>query len=55
HVDEQTSIAVGRRRGRPVLLQVRAREMHQAGCEFFVTPNQVWLTDSVPAEYIEFP
>ena len=55
HVDEQTSIAVGRRRGRPVLLKVRAREMHQAGCEFFVTPNQVWLTDSVPVEYIEFP
>ncbi|QDT93008.1 RNA 2'-phosphotransferase [Gimesia algae] len=55
HVDEQTSIAVGRRRGRPVLLQVRALEMHQAGWEFFVTPNQVWLTDSVPVEYIEFP
>ena len=55
HVDEETSITVGRRRGTPVLLKVRSLEMHQAGCEFFVTPNQVWLTESVPAEYIDFP
>lgn len=55
HVDVATSTAVGRRRGKPVLLQVRALEMHQAGHEFFVTPNDVWLTDHVPVEYLEFP
>ncbi len=55
HVNEQTSLTVGRRRGTPVLLKVRSLEMHQAGSEFFVTPNQVWLTESVPTEYIDFP
>lgn len=55
HVDVATSTAVGRRRGKPVLLKIKALEMHQAGSEFFVTPNDVWLTDSVPAKYIEFP
>ncbi|QDT96470.1 RNA 2'-phosphotransferase [Gimesia aquarii] len=55
HVDEKTSLNVGSRRGNPVLLKVRALEMHQAGFEFFVTPNEVWLTDHVPVVYIEFP
>ena len=55
HVDVATSTAIGQRRGKPVLLKVRALDMHQAGHEFFVTPNDVWLTDHVPAEYIDFP
>ncbi len=55
HVDEATSIAVGTRRGKPVLLKVRALEMARQGHEFFVTPNDVWLTDHVPEEFIEFP
>jgi putative RNA 2'-phosphotransferase len=55
HVDVETSTAVGQRRGQPVLLNVRALDMHQAGHEFFVTPNDVWLTDHVPTEFIEFP
>ncbi len=55
HVDVASSTAVGRRRGRPVLLKIRAIEMHQAGHQFFVTPNDVWLTDHVPAKYIELP
>ena len=55
HVDVATSTAVGQRRGQPVLLKVRALDMHQAGHEFFVTPNDVWLTDHVPTEFIEFP
>ena len=55
HVDVATSTAVGQRRGKPVLLRIRALDMHQAGHEFFVTPNDVWLTDHVPTEYIEIP
>ncbi|WP_298858700.1 RNA 2'-phosphotransferase [uncultured Gimesia sp.] len=55
HVDEEIGLTVGKRRGKPVLLKIRAIEMHQAGYEFFVTPNQVWLTDNVPVEYIDFP
>lgn len=55
HIDKKTSTNVGSRRGKPVLLEVRAYEMHRAGFEFFVTPNDVWLTDHVPVEYIDFP
>jgi putative RNA 2'-phosphotransferase len=55
HIDVETSTAVGRRCGKPVLLKVKALDMHQAGHEFFVTPNDVWLTDHVPREFIEYP
>ncbi len=55
HIDVETSMDVGQRRGKPVLLKIRALEMHEAGYEFFVTPNDVWLTDHVPPEYIDTP
>lgn len=55
HQDEDLASDVGGRRGKPVLLKIRAAEMHQAGFQFFVTPNDVWLTDHVPPEFIEFP
>lgn len=55
HADEATAVAVGSRRGKPVLLKVRAQEMARRGHQFFVTPNHVWLTDHVPVEFIEFP
>lgn len=55
HLDEATATAVGRRRGKPVVLRVRAHDMAGRGYEFFVTPNRVWLTDHVPVEFIEFP
>jgi len=55
HVDTETSLDVGGRRGKPALLVVRALEMHQAGFKFYVSPNNVWLTDHVPPEFIDFP
>ena len=55
HADVATSTAVGSRRGKPVLLKVKAQEMARQGYQFFVTPNHVWLTDHVPVEFIEFP
>jgi len=55
HTNEATATTVGSRRGKPVLLKIRAREMADNGHEFFVTPNDVWLTDSVPAEFIDPP
>lgn len=55
HCDNSVASAVGARRGAPVLLKVRAREMAQEGFVFFVTANQVWLTNHVPSRFIEFP
>jgi putative RNA 2'-phosphotransferase len=50
---EETARAVGSRRGRPVILRIRAREMQAAGHAFFHTPNGVWLTEHVPPRYID--
>ncbi|CAA6822787.1 MAG: RNA:NAD 2'-phosphotransferase [uncultured Aureispira sp.] len=52
--DLNTATAVGRRHGKVVVMKVKALEMYQAGFEFFVSENQVWLTDQVPVEYLEF-
>ena len=55
HADQNLATEVGGRRGKPVLLIIRSLEMHNAGHEFFVTENDVWLTDHVPPEFIDFP
>lgn len=55
HHDSSTAQSVGARRGVPVLLTVRAGDMHRAGHVFYVTENHVWLTDHVPREFIIFP
>lgn len=51
----ETAMSVGARRGTPVLLEVRAREMRVAGHEFFQSENGVWLTTYVPCGFIRFP
>lgn len=50
--DINTAISVGKRHGKPVVLQVTAKKMHSDGYAFFVSENNVWLTDNVPVEYI---
>ena len=50
--DRETAIKVGSRRGTPVVLVINAIKMHQDGYIFYLSENGVWLTDSVPAEYI---
>ena len=55
HLDKETASTVGARRGKPVLLRIRSKEMAADGHLFFVTENEVWLTDKVPPQYIDFP
>lgn len=52
--DKETAINVGSRRGKPIILTIRSGEMHAQGFTFFQSENGVWLTDEVPAEFIEF-
>lgn len=54
-VSEQVATKVGSRRGAPTILIVNSRAMHTNGHSFFISTNGVWLTDSVPVEYIVFP
>jgi putative RNA 2'-phosphotransferase len=50
--DAATAEAVGRRHGKPVVLTVDSRAMHQAAFTFFQADNGVWLTDHVPPTYL---
>lgn len=51
--DEGTAKEVGRRRGTPVVLRIRALEMQQRSFVFYLSTNGVWLTEEVPPEFIE--
>lgn len=53
--DEDTATRVGQRHGRPVVLTIRAEDMHRAGIPFFLSANGVWLVETVPPQWIEFP
>lgn len=50
--DQETARRVGARRKGPIVLEVAARRMHEAGHRFFVTGNRVWLVDRVPPEFL---
>ncbi|UYZ58364.1 RNA 2'-phosphotransferase [Hymenobacter latericus] len=50
--DVATARSVGQRYGRPVVLAIAARQMHDLGHPFYQSGNGVWLTDSVPPQFI---
>jgi putative RNA 2'-phosphotransferase len=54
--DAETAELVGaRRRGKHVVLTVDAAQMVEAGHRFYVTGNDVWLTEAVSGAYIMVP
>lgn len=57
HLSAETKVTlqVGARHGKPVLLTIRAGEMHRAGFVFRCSANGVWLVDHVPPQFISFP
>lgn len=57
HLSAETkmTLQVGARHGRPVLLTIRAGDMHRAGFVFSCSTNGVWLVDAVPPDYLIFP
>ncbi len=50
--DVETARKVGARRGKPIILQVNAAKMYEQSFKFFLSVNGVWLTDSVPANFL---
>ena len=54
HLSEklETATAVGARHGKPTILMVNAKQMHEDGFLFYKSENDVWLTDAVPLNYI---
>jgi putative RNA 2'-phosphotransferase len=53
--DLETATTVGNRRGKAIVLIVRAGEMSTDGFEFYLSANDVWLTRQVPPRFITFP
>lgn len=50
--DVETALKVGQRHGKPVIFVVDTVRMQEAGFQFFLSANGVWLVDSVPAEFL---
>lgn len=50
---KQTALLVGMRHGKVVLLEVAAKKMQEAGYIFYLSENEVWLTETVPPEYLK--
>lgn len=48
----ETARQVGSRHGKPVVLTIDAGAMYRDGHLFYLSENNVWLTDSVPRQYI---
>ena len=52
-VDIPTAIAVGKRHGKPKAFIISAQQMQKDGYTFYVSQNNVWLTDHVPVKYLK--
>jgi len=50
--DKETATKVGMRHGKPVILTIKTMEMFEEGIEFYLSDNNVWLTDFVDTKYI---
>ena len=50
--DKETATRVGQRHGKVIILTVRSQAMAAAGYKFYLSKNNVWLTDEIPVEYI---
>ncbi|MDR3295059.1 MAG: RNA 2'-phosphotransferase [Clostridiales Family XIII bacterium] len=50
---EAVALSVGKRHGRPVILRIDTKAMHEEGYKFYLSENKVWLTGDVPARFIK--
>jgi len=51
--DRETALNVGRRHGVPVVYTIQAETMFMNGYLFYRSVNGVWLTKTVPVEYLK--
>lgn len=52
--DISTAKLVGERRGSPVIIEVDALKMHYDGIKFYLSENNVYLTDYVSPKYLKY-
>ncbi|WP_315053116.1 RNA 2'-phosphotransferase [Chryseobacterium indoltheticum] len=48
----ETATKVGMRHGKPIILTINTEKMFDDGIEFYLSENNVWLTDFVDIKYI---
>lgn len=48
----ETAKEVGNRYGKPLILTIDSKRMHQDDYQFFISDNHVWLIDFVPRKYM---
>ncbi|ELI6456075.1 RNA 2'-phosphotransferase [Flavobacterium psychrophilum] len=51
--DIETALNVGKRHGKPIVLEIHSEEMYNHKFDFFLSENGVWLTEKVPTIYIK--
>lgn len=52
-LNREIATMVGKRHGIPVVLIVQSIRMYHSGFSFYLSENGVWMTEHVPAEYIQ--
>ncbi len=52
--DIETAKRVANRRGIAIILKVKAEGLYKNKYEFYLSENDVWLTDNVPPKFIDF-
>ncbi|WP_379966886.1 RNA 2'-phosphotransferase [Epilithonimonas sp. UC225_85] len=50
--EKETATKVGMRHGKPMILTIKTGKMFEDGSLFYLSDNNVWLTDFVDAKYI---
>ncbi len=51
--NKETALQVGKRHGMPMILTIDALKMYRDGYKFYLSKNNVFLTEFVPSEYIK--
>ncbi|MBA5794048.1 RNA 2'-phosphotransferase [Flavobacterium sp. xlx-214] len=51
--DIETALKVGQRHGKPIILEISTGDMFKDNFTFFISDNNVWLTDNVPNKYVK--
>ena len=49
---EEAALTVGKRHGKPIVLRINSKNMHEDDYKFYLSVNNVWLVDKVPVNYI---
>lgn len=51
--DQETAKNVGSRHGKPIILVIDSKKMREDGIKFYLSTNDVWLTEKVDPKYIK--